>query len=223
MAFIHQGLRRLPQDRGELYEKCVEMLLKTWQEAKREEDDRAPSHPFEELGLHVNAQKDYLAHLALHLQEHGGDDDEARGLIARHDALACLVARHLKVARRTDPQLTEDRARAQMEDFLDYVSDCTGLLIDRGGGQLSFIHLSFQEYLAAWVFTCDRRKVDVDFFRQHLGDPVWEEVLLLRLHIILPTPGGGAADFDRIVRGLQKAGTVESLGRGPGARWRKRG
>src|SRR5204863_5823861 len=27
MAFIHHGLRKLPQDRGELYEKCVEMLL----------------------------------------------------------------------------------------------------------------------------------------------------------------------------------------------------
>src|SRR6185436_15433750 len=37
MAFIHHGLRKLPHDRGELYEKCVEMLLKTWQEAKREE------------------------------------------------------------------------------------------------------------------------------------------------------------------------------------------
>ncbi|MCP4569285.1 MAG: hypothetical protein GY841_17050, partial [FCB group bacterium] len=76
MAFIHQGLRKLPQDRGELYEKCVEMLLKTWQEAKREEDDRAPIHPFEQLGLYINTQKDYLAHLALHLQERGGDDDE---------------------------------------------------------------------------------------------------------------------------------------------------
>ena len=69
MAFIHHGQRSLPQDRGELYEQCVQMLLKTWQEAKREGGLAAghagDPHPFEKLGLHVATQKDYLAHLAM--------------------------------------------------------------------------------------------------------------------------------------------------------------
>jgi hypothetical protein len=70
-----------------------------------------------------------------------------------------------------------------MGNFLDYISDQTGLLIDRGGGQLSFIHLSFQEYLAAWVFTCEPREHDnLKFFPRYLGRQAWEEVLLLRLY-----------------------------------------
>ena len=79
-----------------------------------------------------------------------------------------------------------------MRRFLEYVSDETGLLIDRGGYQLSFIHLSFQEYLTAWVFTCGPSTPQGSaFFEQHIGDPEWEEVLLLRLYIILRSPGGG--------------------------------
>ncbi|HRI63399.1 MAG TPA: NACHT domain-containing protein, partial [Polyangium sp.] len=62
MAFIHQGLRKLPKDRGELYDKCIEMLLKTWSEARRGDDtsSRGPAG----LTLDVFTQKDYLAHLA---------------------------------------------------------------------------------------------------------------------------------------------------------------
>src|SRR5262249_15169905 len=69
MAFIHQGLRRLPTDRGELYDLCVDMLLRDWQDARRGHVAGAEPHPFEKLGLHVHTQKDYLACLALDMQE----------------------------------------------------------------------------------------------------------------------------------------------------------
>jgi hypothetical protein len=94
MAFIHQGLRKLPQDRGELYEKCVEMLLKTWQEARRGEE--APAHAFTRLGLHVLShhplRDDWLAdgrkadkwlqgraHIHLFGHVHAPDLEETRG------------------------------------------------------------------------------------------------------------------------------------------------
>jgi len=206
MAFIHQGLRKLPQDRGELYEKCVEMLLKTWQEARN--DGEAVAHMFARLGLHIQTQKDYLAHLALQVQEKNqeGSDEESRGLISRRDALEILTARHLVLGRRERPGMTVGEAREEMGAFLDYISDQTGLLIDRGGGQLSFIHLSFQEYLAAWVFTCQPKEHDnLKFFSIYMGRPAWEEVLLLRLYIILCTPGGGGAqDFDAIVAEIRR-------------------
>ena len=92
-----------------------------------------------------------------------------------------------------------------MEHFLDFISDRTGLLIDKGGGQLSFIHLSFQEYLAAWLFTCQTASEESQrqFFESHLGHAAWEEVLLLRLYIILHLPGGGGRGlFDAVVSSL---------------------
>jgi 3',5'-cyclic AMP phosphodiesterase CpdA len=209
MAFLHQGMRKLPQDRGELYEKCVEMLLKTWQEAKRPPGGEAELHPFEKLGLYLHTQKDYLAHLALAMQsQSAAQGEEARGMISRGQALECLAARHLERSRREHPGMILAEAREEMSHFLDYISDRTGLLLDRGGELLSFIHLSFQEYLAAWVYTClpATQEGPAAFFRQHLGDPVWEEVLLLRFYIVLRTPGGGGPDaFDMIVAVLLKA------------------
>jgi hypothetical protein len=199
MAFIHQGIRRLPRDRGELYEKCIEMLLKTWEQGKRHDDD-PPA-----VGL-LNAAtlKDYLAHLAFFVQQKNQDrKDDARGLVARQDALAALAMRHLPRARRDRPEITEFEAREEMTAVLEYVCDKTGLLVDRGDDHLSFIHLSFQEYLAAWVFVCG---TDLPrgptFFVEHLGDPAWEEVLLLRLYVVLLGGGGGEVEFDRILEAL---------------------
>lgn len=205
MAFIHHGLRRLPRDRGELYEKCIEMLLKTWQDAKRGDGETARSA--EGLTLSVPTQKDYLAHLAFFAQHQNrsGEDEEARGLLSRRDAIGALTSRHLSRARRERPALTDLEARDEMERFLDHVCDQTGLLLDRGNEQISFIHLSFQEYLAAWVFLCDDELPHgPGFFVEHLGDPAWEEVLLLRLYIVL-REGGGVTRFDEIVAAILRS------------------
>jgi formylglycine-generating enzyme required for sulfatase activity len=211
MAFIHHGQRTLPQDRGDLYEQCVQMLLNSWQEAKREGESSAGGagapHPFETIGLHVATQKDYLAHLAMCVQERNqsADEDEGRGLIRRTDALDCLARRHLDRSLRTRPGIELGEAREEMEQFLDYVSDRTGLLVDKGGGQLSFIHLSFQEYLAAWLYTYQppSEHEQRQFFETHLGQPAWEEVLLLRLYVMLRLPGGGGDTlFDAVVSSL---------------------
>jgi hypothetical protein len=208
MALLHLGARKLPRDRGELYDTCVRLLLETWQEAKRSPSGEAEPHAEERLGLHVHTQKDYLAHLAFAMQSRaqpGGD--EARGMIPRSEALECLAARHLERSRRERPALILAEAREEMSHFLDYVADRTGLLVDRGGGLLSFIHLSFQEYLAAWVFTCLPPPPDGHhaFFRSHLGDPVWEEVLLLRLYLLLQQGERGEEAFDTIIAILLRA------------------
>lgn len=209
MAFIHYGQRTLPQDRGELYEQCIQMLLKSWQDAKRptatSTNQSSVVHPFENLGLHVATQKDYLAHLAMRAQQlnAAAEEDEGRGLIRRTDALDCLAQRHLDRSRRTRPEMHLAEAREEMEQLLDYVSDRTGLLIDKGGGQLSFIHLSFQEYLSAWLYTCQEPSEanQREFFEKHLGIPAWEEILLLRLYIILHG-GGGENLFDAVISSL---------------------
>ncbi|MFO0757552.1 MAG: hypothetical protein U0359_13735 [Byssovorax sp.] len=203
MAFIHQGLRKLPKDRGELYERCIQMLLKDWREAKRKEEEQA-----DVLALNVPVQKDYLAHLAFFIQQknQGGGDEEARGLVSRREAIAALSARHLARAQRERPSLTEIEARDEMARFLEHVCHETGLLLDRGNDQISFIHLSFQEYLAAWVFVCgtDLPK-GAGFFVEHLGDPAWEEVLLLRLYVVTQGGGGGETELDVILGGVLRS------------------
>ncbi|HRI63398.1 MAG TPA: metallophosphoesterase, partial [Polyangium sp.] len=169
------------------------------------------------LTLDVFTQKDYLAHLAFFVQQRNqsGIDDETRGLISRHDAVQALARRHVMRARRERPELTEAEANGEMGAFLDYVCDETGLVLDRGNDQISFIHLSFQEYLAAWVFLCgtDLPK-GASFFLEHLGDPAWEEVLLLRLYIVLRGGGGGVDEFDLIVGAILRALERKSIPEG---------
>lgn len=211
MAFLHQSLGRLPRERGELYELCIDMLLRTWRDARSGEGPRLDPHPFERLGLHVATQKDYLAHLAIYIQDRNDvvEGEDARGLVGEVEALDCLARRHLEKSRRARPGLEFAEAREEMEHFLTYLGDETGLLVNRGNDKLAFLHLSFQEYLAAWVFLGGAGGADAGFFIQHLGSPAWEEVLLLRLYIVLRAPGGGGEEaFDRIVRAL-----LDHLGR----------
>lgn len=206
MAFLHRTLGQLPEDRCELYERCVDMLLRSWQEAKGplEADE---IHPFERLRLRPHVQKEYLAYLALNVQERIGNEpgaDDARGLFPRDVALDVLTTRHLMRIRRERPTIERQEAEDEIRAFLDYIGERTGLLVDRGNGQLSFLHLSFQEYLAAWVYTCEGNAYDLPgFFVKHLNEPAWSEVLLLRLYIVLRGQGGGGERaFDAITSAL---------------------
>ncbi|MBK8251595.1 MAG: metallophosphoesterase [Polyangiaceae bacterium] len=223
-AFIHHGERELPQDRGELYDKCIEMLLKTWQSAKGVGVDKElPAAST----LPTVTQRDYLAHLAMAIQENDAapqpldpnestrvqatNDNDARGLIHRKLAIEVMAQRHLILGRRMTPGLTLNEAREAMGEFVDYLCGKTGLLSLKGGEQIAFIHLSFQEYLAAWLFTCEPESTPSTFFIDRLGQPVWEEVLLLRLYVISHLPGKrGGELLDEVVtdilRALEKSG-----------------
>ncbi|HRI72366.1 MAG TPA: NACHT domain-containing protein, partial [Polyangium sp.] len=209
MAFVHRFLGHLPQDRGELYEQCVNMLLRSWLEAR----ERPEKHAFECLGLASELPRGYLEALAFHVQEQSlRTDDEttdARGLFGRDDALSSLTTLHVENDRR-DPPISPLKARDEMREFLDYACDRVGLLVDRGGGKLSFLHLSFQEYLAAAFGTVmtnirDQERVFVDHFRE----PGWSEVLLLRLYLFArKRDRAGLTIFDELVRVM-----LDELGR----------
>ncbi|MBK9265302.1 MAG: metallophosphoesterase [Polyangiaceae bacterium] len=203
MAFVHRFLGHLPQDRGELYEQCVNMLFRSWLDAR----ERPEKHAYEHLGLATELPRGYLEALAFHVQEHGllADDEAsgARGLFSKDDALAFLTTHHLETDRR-DPSISPLKAREEMREFVDYACDRVGLLVDRGGGKLSFLHLSFQEYLAAsfdTVMTTIRDQEAV--FVKHFRDPTWSEVFLLRLYLFArKRDRAGLNMFDDLVRAL---------------------
>lgn len=208
MAFVHRFLGHLPQDRGELYEQCVTMLLRNWIDAR----ERPEKHAFERLGLAKELSRGYLEALAFHVQEQRTretDEGDARGLFARDDALAFLTTLHCEHDRR-DPKILPLQAREDMREFLDYACDRVGLLVDRGGGKLSFLHLSFQEYLAAsfdTVMTNIREQERA--FVDHACNPDWSEVLLLRLYLFArKRDRAGLVIFDELIRTL-----LDELGR----------
>lgn len=185
LAFIHGASGELSRHRGEIYDRCVEMLLATGRVSPR-------------------LQKDYLAHLAIAVQERDSESrtDDMRGLIDLADAVEILSHRHFAVATRERPTLSLAQAREEMRAFIAHITDGHGLLVDKGADQLAFIHPSFQEYLAAWVFTCDGVAWP-EFFIERIGYAAWEEVLLLRLYLVLRTPGGDST-FEAIAEPLMR-------------------
>ena len=153
----------LPERRVELYDQYLKTLLSTWNRARGL--GRAPSHD-----LDVVQTMRVLAPLALWMHE----VNPGVGLVKREDLRRKLEAIYAERGE-ADP---EDAARVLLEDVREYA----GLLLERGPGEYGFIHLTFEEYLAAVAIALqgqgDCRPI-VNRLAEHVGDPAWREVALL--------------------------------------------
>ncbi|MEM6456146.1 MAG: SUMF1/EgtB/PvdO family nonheme iron enzyme, partial [Acidobacteriota bacterium] len=180
LLFWDQG--HLPKKRAVLYEKCVETLLRLWRDAKklRPADDRPAIDHDDAVAV--------LQPLAWHL--HG------------NDARELPEAQVIEVIR--DPLRSRRDLNLQPADFLAQVRDQTGVLVSLGRGDYGFLHLSFQEYLAACHvqdrFAKDRRVIDA--LAAHFGVDWWREVVLLSLGLTNPSV------FDEVMRALIDAGAL---------------
>ena len=158
----------LPERRVELYENYVHILLKHWNLARGLDGRTGPD-------LDVVETVRVLAPLALWMHE----TSPGLGLAKREDMRRKLE--EIYAARSaSDP---EQAARQLLADVRDH----TGLLLERGPGEYGFIHLTFQEYLAA-VAVAQKGQADltpvVDVLRSHVGDDNWHEVTLLTIGYI---------------------------------------
>ena len=153
----------LPERRVELYQKYVETLLKTWNLARGL--DRPPSRD-----LDVVETVRVLAPLALWMHE----TSPGVGLVKREDVRRKLIEIYTE---REMPQ-PERAAQQLLTDAREYA----GLLLERGAGEYGFIHLTFQEYLAA-VAIAQRGQQEVtpvvEMLASHVDDDNWREVALL--------------------------------------------
>ncbi|MBN1218750.1 MAG: SUMF1/EgtB/PvdO family nonheme iron enzyme [Anaerolineae bacterium] len=159
-----QGIT-LPERRVELYQKYVETLLRHWNLA-RGLDGRASRD------LDVVETTRVLAPLALWMHQ----TSPGVGLVKRE-----AVRRKLEeiYAERGEPD-PEQAGRQLLSDAREYAS----LLLERGAGMYGFIHLTFQEYLAA-VAIAQRGQQDVkpvvQALADHIADDNWHEVSLLAI------------------------------------------
>jgi formylglycine-generating enzyme required for sulfatase activity len=155
----------LPERRVQLYEQYVQTLLRHWNLAR---------------GLDKRAVRDFdvlettrvLAPLALWMQE----TSPGAGLVKRGAVQRRLQSIYLE-RKAADP---EQAALQLLSDVRDHAS----LLLERGSGEYGFIHLTFQEYLAA-IAVAQRGQSDlmpvVELLAERLADPRWHEVLLLTI------------------------------------------
>ncbi len=169
LALIHHQGASLPDRRVDLYQVCVQALAETWH--------RARSLSGREVDLYLGTEKlderfvvNLLGPAALWMQEH-----RPGGLVER-DELEQQLAHTLI---NTDG-LPPGRARRTAQSFVDLMHYETGLLQERGYRRYGFMHLTFEEYLAARALL-ESVVVDDpdDIIHRRCTDPRWREVLRL--------------------------------------------
>ncbi|MBI3338668.1 MAG: SUMF1/EgtB/PvdO family nonheme iron enzyme [Chloroflexi bacterium] len=156
----------LPERRVQLYDQYVSTLLSTWNRA-RSLSGRAPGRDLDEIQT-VRV----LAPLALWMHE----VSPGVGLVNREDM------------RRKLEEIFTERGDASPQvaarQFLQDVRDHAALLLERGPGEFGFIHLTFEEYLAAVAIALGGQgssKPIVDVLAPHIGEQTWHEVTLLTI------------------------------------------
>ncbi|CAG1008469.1 partial Serine/threonine-protein kinase Pkn1, partial [Anaerolineae bacterium] len=156
----------LPERRVQLYDQYVTTLLSTWNRA-RSLSGRAPGRDIDELQtIRI------LAPLALWMHE----ISPGVGLVGREDM------------RRKLEELFMERSDASphqaARQFLSDVREHAALLLERGPGEYGFIHLTFEEYLAAVALAFKGQgnaAPIIETLSAHVGEQAWREVTLLTI------------------------------------------
>ena len=158
MASLHFSWGRLPDDRVELYQEMVQLLLVRWQEARLGEDvgvTRAVSAGKLESALERVA---FIAHRTQEGPEGTADISEVM--------LRSVLKDYLEGS--------WDRAG----ELVTYIQERAGLLTERGPGVYTFPHRSYQEYLAGSYLAVQPDFPDeaADLIRENYAQ--WREVVL---------------------------------------------
>ncbi|HLF26340.1 MAG TPA: SUMF1/EgtB/PvdO family nonheme iron enzyme [Anaerolineae bacterium] len=182
MATLHSNRTRLPDDRADLYQEVVELLLQRWNEPSGM--DRSllaaldiPTLKLSDLRAAIERMA-FEAHQA-HVGKEGAADIAEPVLL---DAFRPLLGNSL------------DRARL----VVDYVENRAGLLLGQGTRekirQFTFPHRTFQEFLAACHLAgrADFLEQAVDLARA--APAHWREALVLAARLAGPGRGVPVAD-----------------------------
>ena len=171
LALIKRQGVSLPNRRIELYELYLRTLINAWSKARAL--DKRPVGP----NLDYLTVVKVLGPLALWLRE----KNPTAGLVQEEallDWLTDYFARNWNLA--VGP------AGEKAREFLDNVRRYSNLLIERGHGRYGFIHLTFEEALAArGLVQAGQLNLENSLvtIRKYLTDPGWRETILLAVGV----------------------------------------
>ena len=172
LALIKRQGVSLPNHRVELYELYLKTLISAWSKARAL--DKKPVGP----PLDYLETVSVLGPLALSLRE----ENPTYGLISEERLIGWLTDHFMG----DDWGLRRGEARTRARDFLDSVHTYSNLLLERGQGRYGFIHLTFEEALAARGLV-QRGQLKLDdslaVISNYVADPAWRETILLAVGV----------------------------------------
>ncbi|RYD85929.1 MAG: NACHT domain-containing protein [Verrucomicrobiaceae bacterium] len=75
-----------------------------------------------------------------------------------------------------------EKAGAGADDLIGVSADTTGLIVERGPGEIGFLHASLRDHAAGRYLASKPFSEILDFIRQHSADAPWHQVILSALH-----------------------------------------
>lgn len=172
ISIVHWNRKRLPEQRVELYGECVDVLL-----GQRKEAERVQLGKRTEVLDVQKEEKTYedrawirkrFSEIALKIQQSEGEE------ITKGDIIALLVPRF-----RDRDSVDAEKAAHRAELFLERQELRSGLLVSRRAQNYRFVHLTFQEYLAALNLANQDFEAVKDVITPHLREQRWFEPLQL--------------------------------------------
>ena len=144
VCLVYHQEHALPRGRAALYDKCVTVLLESWRKGLYEQ---RPAQPFD-----PRAAQRVLAQLAWWM--HCQSEDQAEGKLEREeDRRGSPSAPNQDMAKVVASTLAETAPGAGLgrdgRRFIERMRDESGILVTARPECCSFLHLTFQEYLAA--------------------------------------------------------------------------
>ncbi len=174
IALVHRVDAVLPDERVVLYQKCTETLLNTWHYWKYR-DEQSPKK-----GKIERRNRTRMEAIAHWMQCRGANSEDQRA-IAPHDELSDFLTEHIATNEKTRD--SDDDPRDLAEEFLEFVKQRAGLLIEVGDQRYSFVHLTFQEYLTASFYRTRAEGKGIEAVWRDLGrrrsEARWHEVIRL--------------------------------------------
>ncbi len=172
LALIKRQGVELPRSRIKLYDRYLETLIEAWNRASALDKSAGRA------SLDYEATLEALGPLALRVRE----ENPTAGLVSARQLQDWLAEYYMG----EQWGLKQGPAREKAREFLESVRKYSNLLVERGEGQYGFIHLTFEEALAAYGLVSagqiDRSKT-LATIQEHLTDPAWRETILLSVGV----------------------------------------
>jgi len=163
LCLVHHDDGDLPGRRADLYARCVRVLVEEW---RKHLIERKLVPKFDPV-----AAEDVLGAIAWWL--HAADKRTSDEI----ESLGAITSPVLATVSPTAGLGVDGKA------FVVRMRDFSGILAPAGPGRVGFLHLTFQEYLAA--YRASRGGMAKELAR-HLGTPWWREATLLAMAIASP-------------------------------------
>ena len=202
VALVHRIDAVLPDERVVLYQKCTETLLNTWHKWKfRSEEEK-------HAGKTERRNRRRIEAIAYWMQCRAGETSPGMRAVVPLPELESFLAKHIETFEAARERTDEPQDLAK--EFLEFIRKRAGLLIEVGDQRYSFVHLTFQEYLAAThIATISETGGFDEIWRQlqsRCDDPRWREVIRL-LTAGLKSESSQTALLDRLTKTASQSPT----------------